>query len=190
MKKDYEDTKKAFEDLEQKKADVIAKSQPSDDPAKPAPAPPDPAAMEKLDKDIKEAKKAMMKAAIFWDAKEKPKYYLEKFWHWYGPFSMTPEEARNAKPFAEPDSKSKELRKPKLDDQRKPELEDAYGRYPVIQSDFEPGPGYYVGAFPRPVNKVFPDLGPTLLSAPRLQDAGAQRGDIDETRRRNQGSSV
>jgi hypothetical protein len=157
MKKQYEAAKKAFEDLEQKKADVIAKSEPSDDPAKPAPAPPDPAALKKLDDDIKKAKKAMTDAAVFWDAKERPQYFEQKFWHWYGPFSMTPDDAQKAKPFAEPDSKTKEQRRPHLDDKGKPELEDAYGRYPVIQSGFEPGPGYYVSAFPRPVNKVFPD---------------------------------
>jgi len=153
-KKDtYEAAKKAFEDLEKKKADLIAKEKPSNDPAKPAPAPPDPVAMKKLDKEIEKANDAMVKAAVYWKA-PRPKYFGEKFWHWYGPFSMTPEDARK-KTFKEPDSDTAPLRKPKLD--VRPELEDVYGRYPVIQSDFEPGPSYYVGAFPLRVNTAFPD---------------------------------
>jgi hypothetical protein len=157
MKDTYEAAKKTVQDLEQKKADIIAKSKPSDDPAKPTVPPPDPAAMAKLDKEIEKATNAMKKAAIFWYAKERPKYFGEKFWHWYGPFSMTPEDADKAKPFLEPDSAAKLLRRPQLDNVHKPELEDAFGRYPVIQSDFEPGPGYYVGAFPLRANRAFPD---------------------------------
>jgi hypothetical protein len=64
MKDTYEAAKKTVQDLEQKKADIIAKSKPSDDPAKPA-APLDPAAMAKLDKEIEKATNAMKKAAIF-----------------------------------------------------------------------------------------------------------------------------
>ena len=188
MKDTYEAAKKTVQDLEQKKADIIAKSKPSDDPAKPA-VPLDPAAMEKLDKEIEKATNAMKKAAIFWYAKERPKYFGEKFWHWYGPFSMTPEDADKAKPFLEPDSAAKLLRRPQLDNVHKPELEDAYGRYPVIQSDFEPGPGYYVGAFPLRVNRAFPDWDQRSYLPPNSRTR-SQRGDIDEARGRDQPSPV
>jgi hypothetical protein len=156
-KKTYDDAKKAFDDLEQKKADRVAKAKPSDDPAKPAPAPPDPAVLKKFDDEIKDAKDAMIKAAVFWNANPRPKYFGEKFWHWYGPVALTPEDAKGRRPFTEPGSKTAPPRRPELDDQHKPELEDAYGKYPVIQSGFEPGPGFYVSGFPNRVNTAFPD---------------------------------
>jgi hypothetical protein len=158
VKKDtYDNAKKAYEELEQKKADLVTKSKPSDDPAKPAPAPPTPAAMKKLDEDIDKAKKAMIKAAVFWDADPRPKYFGEKFWHWYGPVALTPDDAQKRPSFTEPSSKTAPPRRPVLDNQGKPELEDAYGQYPVVQSDFEPGPGYYVAGLPRRTNTAFPD---------------------------------
>ncbi len=157
-KKQYEDAKKKFDDLEQKKADILAKAKAPAGPTAPPPAPPDPAAMAALDKEIADAKEAMKKAAVFWndDPAKRPKNFGKVFWYWYGPSSLTPEDARGKRPFKEPDHPTAPPRRPKLDDQ-KPELEDVYGAFPIIQSLFEPGPGFYVSGFPARVNTAFPD---------------------------------
>jgi hypothetical protein len=143
-----------------------AKSKPSGDPTKPAPAPPNPKAMADLDKEIVKAKQAMKDAAVFWDddPAKRPVNFGKIFWQWYGPLPLTPAEAR-ARSFDE--KVGEEIvngktvpkivhRKPVLDD-KKPYLEDVNGRFPVIQSIFEPGTGYYVSALPRRVNPAFPD---------------------------------
>jgi hypothetical protein len=157
-KKQYEDAKKKFDDLEQKKADILAKAKAPAGPTAPPPAPPDPAAMAALDKEIADAKEAMKKAAVFWndDPAKRPKNFGKVFWYWYGPSSLTPEDARGKRPFKEPDHPTASPRRPKLDDQ-KPELEDVYGAFPIIQSIYEPGQGYYVSGFPARVNTAFPD---------------------------------
>jgi hypothetical protein len=157
-KKAYEDAKKKFDDLEQKKADLLAKANAPAGPAAPPPAPPDPAAIAALDKEIGDAKEAMKKAAVFWndDPTKRPKNFGKIFWYWYGPSSLTPADARGKRPLTEPDHPTAPPRRPKLDDQ-KPELEDVYGAFPIIQSIFEPGPGFYVSGFPARVNTAFPD---------------------------------
>ena len=165
-KKAYDDAVKIFDDLGKKKADLIAKSKPSGDPTKPAPAPPDPKAMADLDKEIEKAKQAMKDAAVFWDddPAKRPVNFGKIFWKWYGPLPLSPAEAR-ARSFDEKvgeeivNGKSVPKivhRKPVLDD-KKPYLEDVNGRFPVIQSIYEPGTGYYVSAFPQRVNTAFPD---------------------------------
>ena len=95
-KKAYDDAVKKFDDLGKKKADLIAKSKPSGDPTKPAPAPPDPKVMADLDKEIEKAKKAMKDAAVFWDddPAKRPVNFGKIFWQWYGPLPLTPAEAR------------------------------------------------------------------------------------------------
>jgi hypothetical protein len=149
----YEAAKKAFEELEKKKADLVVKAKAS---ATPAPATPDPAVAD-LDKQLKTARDAMVKAAVFWhdDPAKRPVNFGKIFWHWYGPVALSPAEARS-KSFVEMVGDQKVLRRPQLDDQ-KSYLEDVNGRYPVIQSVYEPGTGYYVSAFPRRVNTAFPD---------------------------------
>ena len=153
----FDNAKKTFDDLEQKKADILAKANAPAGPAAPPPAPPDPAAMAALDKEIGDAKEAMKKAAVFWDddPRKRPKNFGKIFWHWYGPSSLRPDAAQRKTPVTEPDHPT-EHRRPKLDDQ-KPELEDVNGEFPIIQSIYEPGPGYYVSGFPARLNTAFPD---------------------------------
>ena len=86
-KKTYDDAMKKFDDIGKKKTDLIAKSKPSGDPTKPAPAPPDPKVMADLDKEIEKSKQAMKDAAVYWDddPAKRPVNFGKIFWHWYGP---------------------------------------------------------------------------------------------------------
>jgi hypothetical protein len=156
----FEAAKKHLEELEKKKLDLAAKAKPAPAGTKPAPD----AAAAALDKEIADAKTAVRKAARYSDEPgKKPPHYGEIFWDWYGLISLTPddkEKKAHHETIAELDGYKiklkKVLRRPVLDD-KKPYLKDVYGRYPVIQSAYEPGPGYYVSAFPRVVNPLYPD---------------------------------
>jgi hypothetical protein len=73
----------------------------------------------------------------------KIKYYEQKFWQWYGVKALTPDEARRR---FYTEKYVGYVRQPVLD--KDPKYEDVFGRYPVIQSAFEPGPGFYVSPIP------------------------------------------
>jgi hypothetical protein len=131
-------------------------------PSTPAPpsagaaAAPDPA--KALQEEIDKKKKAI--AGIIADAfpsdeknPTKAPNFGKVFWHWYGVKSLDP---------------SKKVPAWKGDGvDRRPDIysklsayEDVYGAYPVVQSDFEPGPGYFVSVIPDVANFInakFPD---------------------------------
>jgi hypothetical protein len=159
----YEAGKKALAELEQKKGDLAAKTNAVPAPAAPASpskkAPQDPA-MVALDKQIA-AKKHELRAASFEhiDANgnasaKNPKNFEKLFWKWYGVVAMTPEEAKAAAPYLEMAAPSLTMRRPVLDEASV--YEDVFGRFPVVQSIFEPGPEYYVTPLPRAKNTRYP----------------------------------
>jgi hypothetical protein len=120
------------------------------------PAPPNPKAIEEIDDEIKKIKETL-KEKFFWDENpaKRPVNYGKIFWNWYGPQAMTPREAAG-KTSTETIRGKTITRHPQLDD-KKPYLEDVFGKFPVVQSDYEPGTGYYVSAFPQRVNTNYPD---------------------------------
>ncbi len=149
----YDEAQKKLTELEQKKAD-LAKPKPGGGSAT---AVPDAAAVAALDKQIKDAKEAVKNAAgrRYADEATKPKNYGTIFWHWYGLTALTPAEKNRLSHLERIDDKGKtQLRHPQLDET--PMYEDVYGKFPVVQSAFEPGPGYYVSVLPRRVNPNFP----------------------------------
>jgi hypothetical protein len=107
--------------------------------------PPDPTTKVKLDKEIYEVRVKLFKLNPFWTEKPVPVNNGTVFWKWYGVVALTPQEAQqsvyNDKIPGVP------ARHPELD--VKPALEDVHGKYPVIQSKYEPGPGYYVSPISR-----------------------------------------
>jgi len=68
---------------------------------------------------------------------------------------MTPTEAKNAHPRMEVILDSVFMRMPVLD--TTPAYEDVFGRFPVVQSVFEPGPEYFVSPIRFGVNPRYPD---------------------------------
>src|SRR5262245_23062808 len=154
----YEDEKKVVAELEKKKADLVAKAKAAVDPTKPAPAPakPDPA-MVALDKEIAHKKAQLQKMSFeHIDANgnrsaTNPKNFEKIFWKWYGVVALTPAQAKTASPYLEMSAKTMTLRKPVLDETGA--YEDVFGRFPVVQSIFEPGPEYFVTPLPRAANK-------------------------------------
>lgn len=80
------------------------------------------------------------------------KYLREKFWKWYGPVALTPEEAAGAT--WNFDDEREKGRQPAL--AREARFEDLFGRYPVIQSEFEPAKGYFVSKIATAVNRNYP----------------------------------
>src|SRR5208337_1327855 len=109
--------------------------------ARPNPAPtpqaaPDPAIVA-LEQQIKDAKQAMINAASskwgksYWDddRKKRPKNFGKIFWDWFGPASLTKDDKKLI--HREKSESTTLLRHPKLDESS--ELEDVFGRFPVIQ---------------------------------------------------------
>jgi hypothetical protein len=155
LKAEYDATTKHLEELEKKKADLSnAPAAGAASSGKPG-TPPDPKVLKQLDDQIEDAKKTL-KRRFFWDADpaKRPVNYGKIFWNWCGPQAMTPAEAR-AQSFPERVGARTIARKPKLDMQ--PYLEDVYGKYPVIQSEYEPGTRYYVSILPQKVNMAYPE---------------------------------
>jgi hypothetical protein len=168
LKAKYEAAKKALEELEQKKTDLGGKTTAIPGPSAPGPttsasaskkAPADPA-MAALDKQIAE-KKLHVRAMSFEhiDANgnhsaKNPKNFEKIFWKWYGVVALTPEDAKAAAPYLEMAAPSLTLRRPVLDESS--QYEDVFGRFPVVQSIFEPGPEYYVTPLPRAKNTRYP----------------------------------
>jgi hypothetical protein len=167
----YEKAKKELSDLEQKKAALIGKANPAPGPGKPAPvptkAPPDPA-LALLDTQI------AAKHHDLWfygyehsnedhdnyDPKRPTEYLKHKnpknlgkiFWHWYGVVSLTPEDAARMT-YLELGAPTVTVRRPVID---KTSPEDVFGRFPVVQSIFEPGTDYFVTQLPHGKNPMFP----------------------------------
>ena len=163
LKKKYEAGKLHLAELEKKKADLVAKAKPGLDPAKPAPAPGKAAhdpAMEALDKEIAHKKKELRQQSFEHTnangdpAATNPKNFEKIFWKWYGVTALTPEQARSASSYMEMSAKTLTLRKPVLDETSI--YEDVFGRFPVVQSIFEPGPEYFVSPLPRAANTNYP----------------------------------
>ena len=106
--------------------------------------PPDHATKLALDKDIKAAKKELHALNPYYAEKPEPINNGKVFWHWYGVCAMTEEQARRAT--HDEGIRGIPARHPELD--IRPDLVDVHGKYPVIQSKYEPGPGYYVSPLP------------------------------------------
>jgi hypothetical protein len=102
--------------------------------------PPDHATKVAIDKDIHEVKKELYKLNPFYAEKPAPVNNGKVFWKWYGVCAMT--EAEALRETHDDKIRGAPPRHPELHVQ--PELVDVYGKYPVVQSTFEPGPGYYV----------------------------------------------
>jgi len=158
----YDAAKKIYDDLVAKKADLVAKAKAAPAPATPPATPPaaDPA-MIALDDQIPKAKQKMIDAASskwgksYWDEdpKKRPAKFGEIFWDWFGPMSLTPGDAAKLSYVEKNVTGPNPPRKPQLDPTAY--YQDVFGRFPVIQSRFEPGPGYYVSVFPPRVNTMF-----------------------------------
>jgi hypothetical protein len=118
-------------------------------------APTDPKVIEDIDKQIRKVKETL-KDKFFWDEDptKRPVNYGSIFWSWYGPQAMLPSDARGLS-FTETIRGKTITRRPQLDE--KTYLKDVYGKYPVVQSDYEPGTGYYVSALPQRVNLAYPE---------------------------------
>lgn len=149
----FKAAKAALQALEKKKLerDTKAKSAPiSTETAHPD------AAGTILEKQIADATKALKAAAGYWhdEPEKRPVNFGKKFWHWYGLIALTPAEAL-ARSHLEMVGDKKILRKPVID--KASAFEDVYGRFPVVQSAYEPGPDYFVSALPSRVNPFFPD---------------------------------
>lgn len=160
LKSQYETGKKLLSELEKKKADLMkAKAVP--DPTKPAPAKaaPDPA-MVAVDKQIAHEKEVLRRLSFEnTDAngnfsKKNPKNFEKIFWKWYGVVALTPEEAKAMPQYLEMSAPTLTLRRPVLD--QTSSYEDVFGRFPVVQSVFEPGPEYFVTPLPHARNTRFP----------------------------------
>lgn len=158
IKSRYEAEKAVLTQLEQKKADLTAKAKPVPGPV-PAKAAPDPA-MAALDKQIAQKKKELHQMSFEnTDANgnhsaKNPKNFEKIFWKWYGVTALTPAEAKAALPHLEDLGSTFTPRRPVLDETS--DYEDVFGRFPVVQSEFEPGPKYFVTPLPRAANTRYP----------------------------------
>jgi len=147
----YEAGKKALAELEQKKADLIAEAKLPPDPAKPASASAK-AATDKAIKDLDDqiAKQKKHLRAISFEhtdangnySDKNPKNFEKIFWKWCGVVALTPAQAKNEPKYLEMMAPTVTLRKPELDTTSY--YEDVFGRFPVVQSVFEPGTDYFV----------------------------------------------
>jgi hypothetical protein len=89
--------------------------------------------------------------------------YGKIFWHWYAVMGLTPGDAAT-KVYHEKVGDAVQPRKPLLVNDPKAKVpnsedyEDVYGKFPVIQSEFEPGKGkgYFVTTMPGVANPSFP----------------------------------
>jgi hypothetical protein len=127
----------------------------------PANAPPPSPAAKEQQKKILEFYRAKVKRLGFShlnangnQSPNNPKNFEVLHWKWYGVYALTPQEARAAKPFRELFTNGEILRKPVIDTTAI--YEDVFGRFPVVQSLFEPGPGYFVTTLPGSPNNWFP----------------------------------
>jgi hypothetical protein len=104
----------------------------------------------------------------------KIKYFGTKFWDWYGVRAYTPQQASSLPPytevFTEKGVTKQVARTPILE--KNPIYEDAFGRFPVIQSQYEPGTDFYVSVLATPVNTTFPEWDQRYFQLP---DPKAQR---------------
>jgi hypothetical protein len=159
-KSDLDTAEKKYNDLVQKKKDLQAPVK----PGTPA-APIDATALKKLNEEIEQALYAVNSAAGInmakwamksrWDGVgQKPKNWGTKLWHWYGVAALTAEEGRNNSFTERLDGGKTVQRKPLLEKDDK--YADVYGKLPVVQQDYEPGPKYYVSAMPGRRNTAFP----------------------------------
>jgi hypothetical protein len=163
IKSRYEAGKKALGELEQKKADLTAKIIAVPAPITPIPDPkkaaPDPA-MAALDKQIADKKHELRTVGFsLIDANgnpstKNPKNFEKIFWKWYGVVALTPEEAKGLAPYLDMAAPTLTLRRPVLDETSL--YEDVFGKFPVVQSIFEPGPDYFVTPLPHASNTRFP----------------------------------
>jgi hypothetical protein len=172
--------KAAYEELEQVQKKIgELKAAPKADPDAKGPQP----ELEKLQKELEALKTRITKhlhGILFGkDAREDGvaiKYHGEKFWHWYGVRAYTPEEASKRHPYTEVFKDPATGREKRVE--RRPTLEtdriyeDAFGRFPVIQSEYEPGQGFYVSKLATPVNTAFPEWDQRYNQLP---DATAKR---------------
>jgi len=83
-----------------------------------------------------------------------PKNFESIFWKWYGIAALSPGYVKAMKPFLIVSGMTVEYRMPVIDTTSY--LEDVFGRFPVIQSVFEPVPGYYVSPLSVAKNTAFP----------------------------------
>ena len=112
---------------------------------------PDHAAKLALDKQIHDVKLKLHKLNPFYASNAVKNGTV--FWHWYGVYAMSHSEAQHA--VFDDRAHGLPARRPIIDE-TKPELCDVNGKYPVIQSKLEPGPGYYVSPISRGTNTTFP----------------------------------
>lgn len=133
----YEAAKKNLTELESQKTKLL----------------PSAADAQKKELDAKiEAAKKTLKALNPYD--RTAKNYEKIFWHWYGLKALTPAEALKLTHHETIGDKVVEVRHPVLDTTAM--YEDVNGRFPVVQSKYEPGPGYFVSVLPQRVNPAFP----------------------------------
>ena len=173
LKGQYEAGKLALADLEKKREQLLAakvapataKPGPVPAPAAaksglhPAAKPPVDPAVAALDKQIA-AKKKHLHATSFenidangnYSAKN-PKNFGRIFWKWYGVTALTPDQAKSLS-YLELEAPTLTVRKPVLDTSAI--YEDVFGRFPVVQSVFEPGTDYFVTPLPRAANTHYP----------------------------------
>ena len=155
LKDKWESAVKLLEDLEKQKADLVAKEAsaappgpptgtPAATPQKPAPS------LHEVENRIKQAKAELKK--YYWAEKEsdRPVNYGRIFWHWYGVKSLP----KKDEALSWVDPKLKIARHPVLD--KADIYEDVHGEFPVVQSEFEPGPGFFVSAMPHVMNRYYP----------------------------------
>jgi hypothetical protein len=171
IKTEWQKAIKSLEDLEKKQADLIAKAKSGSGapgnvrgPAEAGGGAPGHTAhpastmssseLNQLDAEIKKAKAALKK--YYWDENpnNRPANYGSIFWHWYGVKSLSKKDEKE-KTYPERVGKSHVPRHPVLD--KTAIYEDVYGTFPVVQSQFEPGPGFFVSQMPHTANKEFPD---------------------------------
>jgi hypothetical protein len=154
----FDEAKKLYDDLQKKKLELTT---PASSSTPPAPAPPAPGGstpqppitLGNIDAKITTATNNLVLAAGL-DPHEpdlNAKNFGKIFWHWYGVASLSPTQKRS---YYLVEKSDKKVRHPEIDTNS--ELEDVYGRFPVIQSAYEPGPGFYVSVMPKRVNAAFP----------------------------------
>ena len=175
LKAKYEAGKLALADLEKKRAELLKpKAAAATAAAKPGPAPvPVPApvvvkpaaaakppagtkpavdpAVAAIDTQIAQKKKDL--SPINFEnidangnySSKNPKNFGKIFWKWYGVIALTPEQAKSYS-HLELEAPTLTFRKPVLDTTSY--YEDVFGRFPVVQSVFEPGTDYFVSSLP------------------------------------------
>jgi hypothetical protein len=150
LKTKWEAAVKTLEDLERQKAEIVAKQaagpQSSPATARPPNTQQQPApSLKEIDDKIKHVKADLTKN-YYWREKEsdRPANYGRIFWHWYGVVSLP--KSKESLSWWESVADKKVLRRPVLD--KDAIYEDVYGTFPVVQSQYEPGPGYFVSQLP------------------------------------------